>query len=310
MKPLFIIGLIFLVSCTKEHLYAEWEEQAIDMKHQLSSIMFVNTIEGYAVGGNIWSSGKIFSTSDAGEHWQLNETSIRQLYAIKYEDETLLTCGIGEYFWQKNRQLNWQMYPSPTQEIYRSFAIMNNSLIFVGGVAFKEGVIVTTDTLQNILHTTKTGHELADVTFADEHTVFAVGYGAIYRSDDSGLQWQQLPISGDFYVAVQFVTSHIGYIIGKTGTILRTDNGGQNWKTLRDGASVWISDKPFSNLHFITPENGFVVGENGLCWYTMDGGKNWFDIPDLPKYDFTDIAVQGRFAWLTSKEGKIIRFQF
>ena len=72
---------------------------------------------------------------------------------------------------------------------------------------------------------------LADVVVAEGDTLFAVGSpGAILRSDDSGATWvrQQSPDPYRLRLnRVAFVDANHGWVVGDSGLILHTEDGGR-----------------------------------------------------------------------------------
>jgi len=103
------------------------------------------------------------------------------------------------------------------------------------------------------------------------------------------------------------------YISGHFGTVLRSTDGGENWKKLKtgtlnpllgieavdenliwavggngtlihskDGGETWTSiesgtSEQLFEIKFISEQKGWVVGAYGVLLYTADGGKSWED---------------------------------
>jgi photosystem II stability/assembly factor-like uncharacterized protein len=70
--------------------------------------------------------------------------------------------------------------------------------------------------------------------------------------------------------SVYFTNPLTGYIVGDTGTILKTTNGGALWITLTSGTleNLW-------SVYFTDTTTGYVVGSNGTILKTINGGKDW-----------------------------------
>ncbi len=112
---------------------------------------------------------------------------------------------------------------------------------------------------------------------------------------------------------VAFVSEEAFVAIGGSGKILKTENGGKNWKEIitdansylrkiqmvnksigyilgdygvllktDDGGNSWfplkkiVTEYPYcQGLHFLTPDTGFVFGGDGKIFKTNDGGRSW-----------------------------------
>lgn len=70
--------------------------------------------------------------------------------------------------------------------------------------------------------------------------------------------------------SVSFIDSEIGFVVGDSGTILKTTNGGTSWMSLSSG-----STSNLSSVCFITQDIGYVVGARGTILKTTDGGITW-----------------------------------
>lgn len=69
---------------------------------------------------------------------------------------------------------------------------------------------------------------------------------------------------------VEFVDANTGWIIGNTGSIQHTTNGGALWVNQNSGVTNDLLD-----LSFVNTTAGWVVGNNNTLLHTTDGGVNW-----------------------------------
>jgi len=74
-------------------------------------------------------------------------------------------------------------------------------------------------------------------------------------------------------LSVYFTDSNTGYVVGDSGTILKTSDGGTNWITLSAGASMDLN-----SVFFTSSSTGYIVGDSGTIKRTTDGGTNWENI--------------------------------
>ena len=69
---------------------------------------------------------------------------------------------------------------------------------------------------------------------------------------------------------VHFADSNNGWIVGFSGTILRTADGGANWSRQSSG-----TNRVLFGVHFADASNGWAVGFNGTILRTTNGGASW-----------------------------------
>lgn len=84
-------------------------------------------------------------------------------------------------------------------------------------------------------------------------------------------QWTQLT-SGTFQTLneIFFPAPDTGFVVGDSGTLLRTFNGGALWTALNAGTMKNLND-----VFFLNTQVGFVVGDSGYFAKTSDGGNSW-----------------------------------
>ncbi len=70
--------------------------------------------------------------------------------------------------------------------------------------------------------------------------------------------------------SIFFIDESVGIACGKSGTILRTTDGGISWNTTGDS-----SQYAYYDIYFTSPSLGFLVGENGTLSITTDLGISW-----------------------------------
>ena len=69
---------------------------------------------------------------------------------------------------------------------------------------------------------------------------------------------------------VQLLDSELGFAVGDSGTILRTDDGGETWIAQQSGTK-----NNLLCLEFVDKLVGCAVGANGTILNTDDGGIIW-----------------------------------
>ena len=147
--------------------------------------------------------------------------------------------------------------------------------------------------------------KLYDVSAAGGGKIWAVGYfGSVFYSEDNGLHWIRKGVSTKAsLLGVYFVNENKGWIVGDSGTILCTNDGGESWEKQISP----VTDQELLKVQFINENQGWIVGTYGLILHTADGGKNWERLPfdeDLILNDLCFInSMQG---WLAGEFGTVL----
>ena len=80
-----------------------------------------------------------------------------------------------------------------------------------------------------------------------------------------------------------FLDTDNGWAVGAGGTMLRTDDGGAQWKSIpRRTAALLMS------IYFSGNQYGWVVGQHGTILHTQNGGNKW-----LPQFSGTTSPLYG-----------------
>ncbi len=90
--------------------------------------------------------------------------------------------------------------------------------------------------------------------------------GKIYKSTNSGENWNQQYSGNRRLYKTQFVNENTGWVIGDTGTILKTTNGGVNWY-MQSSPAVDV----LRGIFMISPTEGWICGRRYIL-HTTDGG--------------------------------------
>jgi len=173
--------------------------------------------------------------------------------------------------------------------------------------------IATSGVLLPILYSPGTaglGSESFDAIYAlDNSVIIAVGGEStepiVVRTDDGGSSWAAIAtgLSGVNLFDIDFVPgSQVGWIVGETGTVLKSVDGGatlvaQTSGTSEDLYAVWAKDE----------NTAWIAGENVLL-YTTDGGSTWTNNASLDALLTNPTTVYGidgsgdRF-WISGDQG-------
>ncbi len=137
-------------------------------------------------------------------------------------------------------------------------------------------------------------------SYEDQYWAIDYGNGRIYKSKNSGKDWQlNLQTQGEYLEAIQFLDKKTGFVCGDYGIILKTMDGGKSWNEIgptytprvtkanpmeKDSAAI---DRNYYELYFNDKDNGLVWGfevqpllgfresYKPFFYMTNDGGSSW-----------------------------------
>jgi photosystem II stability/assembly factor-like uncharacterized protein len=137
------------------------------------------------------------------------------------------------------------------------------------------GILRTTDggaTWQQI--TSRMGACGTNAPDAFGDTILWAAGDTIWRSDDQGATWQQIPIAGADIASINagsFITPDVGYVVGRSGMIKKTTDGGATWADIASPAANHLF-----GVDFVNESEGWITGIDTLL-HTQDGGATWID---------------------------------
>jgi len=103
--------------------------------------------------------------------------------------------------------------------------------------------------------------------------------------------------------SVAFPNKNKGWVVGDSGRILHSEDGGRNWRRQESG----VKDE-LVHVKFINDKRGWVVGAKGTILFTDDGGRTWErQISGTPNHLY-HIETRGKEnAWIVGDKGVVLR---
>ncbi len=122
------------------------------------------------------------------------------------------------------------------------------------------------------------------------------------------------PITGDWRLIrqdnllasfrdVHFVNDNDGWVVGSSGTLAYSNNGGDTW-TLHQPE---ITSKLLKGVHFANVNIGWAVGQDGTMLRTTNGGYSWSPYSSGEWHDLNAVHLAGASrGWIVGQSGVIL----
>jgi photosystem II stability/assembly factor-like uncharacterized protein len=101
--------------------------------------------------------------------------------------------------------------------------------------------------------------------------------------------------NSDTYNAIVFPSSTVGYMVGGSGMIMKTTDGGSTWAQQTSNTTATLN-----GVFFKSATEGWAVGASGTIISTTDGGTNWnvhAQSGVLTTSTFNDVYFVGNSGW-------------
>ncbi|MFY9553307.1 MAG: YCF48-related protein [Blastocatellia bacterium] len=272
-----------------------WTRNLLMPRSYFRDVCFQNDRTGWVVGADEQGQGLILRTTDGGRNWIRQQSNAKStLWLVRFISETTGWAAgrAGRVLRTTDGGGHWLSLRLP-------FGWLNDEL----------------------------KAEIRDLGFADEANGWIVGeMGRVYQSTDGGASWQSR--SSEFtrlikvpqpwrvdFKRVNFFNKNLGFMIAEVNDqrdpnshpsnylrrllILRTENGGRDWKVRRT-----IETPMFVAAQFLTQDEWWIrTASTSTLFHTTDGGKTWIQV------SLTRDARDGPLVFLNSNTGWVFSFQ-
>jgi photosystem II stability/assembly factor-like uncharacterized protein len=293
----------------------------INTSRNINSIFFINPLFGYISVGN--SEIAVFSSGG----WQyfgvpttLPNSNLKSIWSNQTPNK-LIVVGDNDSIFQSTDPIpnqpsdfTHQKARTPLNSIFR---IDQNTTIVVG----QESVILRTSDLNNLfmIEPLIYPRNFRSIFFVSNNGWIVGSQNVILRTQNSGNSWSSIssPVTtGITFSSVHFWTNSYGMIGGDNGTLLWSENNGQNWNRhlQQNGSSNWTSNRINSvRIIDMTTDNKptrIAVGDSGTVLRS-----NFTDYRKIQSIDYTasgtfsnDSIYLGLQQDLTSGNGVLATF--
>ncbi len=299
-------------ACKKERIHASFTEVSSPTTYQLSCVKFVNDI-GFACGGSQFTKSEIIRTIDGGVSWHIiplpTNVENKQLYSIDVlPNGRFEAVGFGGVTYSStNFGTDVAFQQEPRWAHWRSVCFRSNEeAIICGRDEIKTGFITNIQKDSNWKYPwNDDSHSFGmyHITFADSVTGYIAGFGAIYKTTDGGKTWNFTAAKNDYFTATAWFSTTEGVAIGWEGSILRTENGGANWKTIRNANKLAQKKIYLKSLAKNGQSELIAVGEKGCVIYSNDQGRSWKELDHFTSTDFESVSFYDQNTFFAVGDG-------
>lgn len=300
---------VFIAGCTIDTIDSVYQTFDPSVGLPLEDIIFLNDSTGYAVGGKTYNKGCIVSTSDAGNTWKVDTTFEHALWAISKngQNETNAVGFSGNLFIKRPGE-KWSFYRLPIwNELTGTLYDKSGGVFLSSGSSFKAGKIIHLRADYSVDTIFEMQNEIQKIAYSDDHSLVAVGYGAVFNSPDNGKSWVRNTLQGDYFRSVVFPEPKIGFVLGFAGSLFKTNDGGQTWEKLIKSGNLFYGQHSFLDMAFRNKYEGYICGQYGLLLKTSDGGYTWQKYERFTEDHLTAVCTTKSNIWISSSSGKMYK---
>ena len=266
--------------------------------------------------------GRVMISHDNGNTFEVKELPYGDMnfeYVEYLNRDTIILAG-GNYSDNKGILLfspdggeNWEKLLELTTDPIRYADVNEDGAVLAAG---KKSIYYSdhfAGSYREISNMDYSGYQMVDrVKFVNDSSWLVTSSGErtlVERTSDSGKTYTMV-YSNDPYKSgiqsVQFLDDTTGFICGDFYQVLKTTDGGKNWKVLSE--MVYNMNK---SLLFVDENKGFIVSSNRL-YQTTNGGEIWLREHNQPFYnDMRDvIALNNNSFGVFGKGGTIVKFDY
>jgi photosystem II stability/assembly factor-like uncharacterized protein len=127
--------------------------------------------------------------------------------------------------------------------------------------------------------------------------------GTLWSSRDNGAKWESTETGASTSLrAMAFVDANRGFVVGKSGLILATEDAGKTWSPRPSKTTENLMDVAFVG------QQGWIAAYAGRILHTVDGGKTWSEQNSGTKQTLETIYFHdAQHGWAAGWAGTVLR---
>ena len=233
----------------------------------VSDVQFVDLLNGFACG----TGGYYYRTTDGGVTWSGQPIgNVSNLGAVHFLDAQngWTANSIGTIYRTNDGAQTWTQIASLGTYAGKLHFFDSQNGWAIGGDQFRrtsDGGVTWTQV------SVPAGTWVYGSSFSDPLHGFGVGPGSV-RTSDGGLTWQPMPAAFSYQdlEGVDFIDSQIGILVGATGVLQKSIDGGDSWSSQGSGGAGFTHA-----LDAVDSQHAWAAQDGGEILRTVDGGGTW-----------------------------------
>jgi photosystem II stability/assembly factor-like uncharacterized protein len=311
MRYIFITLISLFCSCTSTDMQVVFTKVNSPTSHPLREIQRVDDSTMYMISGILYSDGGLYKSNDGGYHWTIvNQNFNGGLFGVFFKNKnegtvtgwpsTIYNTKDGGKSFVKSTNGEDIMLKSPIQYRDKSFA--------AGGIGFEIGALWQRNSDQDTWQITNENRSFNKIIFNNSNTGYLAGYGLVQRSTDIGKTWNTTECKGDVWIDIDFTSSQVGYALGYEGKVMKTNDDGLHWTTMRSSNGLFQSTQ-FAACDFVNESRGMIVGYDGAIEWTDNGGYSWNKLKPFTNSHIRDVIfISTNSGFVIGDDGLIFSF--
>jgi len=145
---------------------------------------------------------------------------------------------------------------------------------------------------------------LYDIDFTDSDNGIIVGWnGLILKTENGGIDWKKVESNTNKYLRSVSLSNGDGVACGGSGDILFSSNNGESWQIIKTGFVGSLS-----GIKFLDKKNILGVGTKGRLIFSNNGGKNFKIVTTKTFVNFTKLYKnKNGTVFISGQNGTLLR---
>jgi len=241
----------------------------------VGAVFLTDSLHGWSVMGT-----RIAHTSNGGLNWEdMNQRSSNELTDIGFSmNGTGWIVGwAGNILWKRAESDYWETLSSGIRNDLNDVFFVNRQ---EGWCVGTHGSVLHTSNAGNTWENQETGVDsvLFAVRFLNNLEGWIVGHNVVLHTTNGGVSWKVRNDLYGWYVDIDFFDCRHGLLIERSGSVLRTMDGGATWHRVNDNR---LSER-LTSLAIVDEEEAWIGGWQGMGRTTDRGSTvQWYSLPQL-----------------------------
>jgi photosystem II stability/assembly factor-like uncharacterized protein len=246
-----------------------WQPQAPPVNNFLISGSFADSLNAIIVG----YGGVTAITNNTGATWSVISSSVtsNNLYSLFFIGSNLgfASGDSGTIIKTTDGGNSWQKCTTGTFNPLKGLWFTSSDVGYSCGS--KNTILKTTNSGNSwySIYSSSSTDDFVALQFTSQNIGYVLDSSQLLKTTDAGNSWTVKTPTGIYNASMFFTTSDTGYICGLNGQIMMTPDGGNTFISLNSGVTTYLS-----TIYFSTKTTGFAAGHN-LILKTKDGGQTW-----------------------------------